>query len=323
MAGAGDRPWAPQRPGEPPPLGRRHGLYRESVTGPPGFEPAPVGKRAVACQHRRPSLSPEGTAGWPRRIEDRNRGGYVVVPQREVPRRSLRVWVAEEVAIELERGAPGSWSPSERARCGLLDQSPFQSVAGRTRGGCPPLKSTILPVEPVSLARAAIASATSELSRIGGRCPSSSGVISARFRRDEGVSTQSGQTQCTRIPHLEWRGTNEEVSRTRPALAAAYSGEECGPQPSPATDPTLIITPPPRSIIIGIASWVASMGPVRFKEILLSQCAAGASGKYGRGAPPALFTRMPKGVPLSRIPEKSPRTCASLVRSVWTNSESS
>ena len=89
----------------------RDGFYKEMVTGPPGFEPVPIGKSAVASQHPLSRLLPQGPQGWQRLIEDPHRGDHVVVPQREVPDCRLRVLVPEEVADDLEWYALGPEGP--------------------------------------------------------------------------------------------------------------------------------------------------------------------------------------------------------------------
>jgi hypothetical protein len=119
----------------------------------------------------------------------------------------------------------------------------------------------------VSSARNRIAAAAMSAGvSAGGRPARCAGVRRARDRREDGVSTSPGQMPLARTPIESRSGARQAVNRISPALAAAYSGESWLVVPSPATDATVMIAPPPPAAIGSRTSCVASMTARRFRS---------------------------------------------------------
>jgi hypothetical protein len=72
--------------------------------------------------------------------------------------------------------------------------------------------------------------------------------------------------QLARTPTESRSGARQAVNRISPALAAAYSGQSWLVVPSPATEATVMIAPPPPAAIGSRASWTASMTARRFRS---------------------------------------------------------
>jgi hypothetical protein len=100
----------------------------------------------------------------------------------------------------------------------------------------------------------------------GGSAASSAGVIRARDRREDGVSTRPGQMQLTRTPIVSRNGARQAVNLITAALATAYSGARWLAVPSPAVEAMLTTAPPPRARIGSSASCVASIGARRLRS---------------------------------------------------------
>jgi hypothetical protein len=92
------------------------------------------------------------------------------------------------------------------------------------------------------------------------------GVRRSRDRREDGVSTRPGQMQLARTPTDSRHDARHAVNRITPALATAYSGQSWLVVPSPATDATVMIAPPPPRAIGSRTSCAASMTPRRFRS---------------------------------------------------------
>jgi hypothetical protein len=71
--------------------------------------------------------------------------------------------------------------------------------------------------------------------------------------------------QLARTPIESRHGARHAVNRITPALATAYSGQSWLVVPSPATDATVMIAPPPTAIG-SRTSCAASMTPRRFRS---------------------------------------------------------
>jgi hypothetical protein len=106
----------------------------------------------------------------------------------------------------------------------------------------------------------------------GGSAASSAGVIRARDRREDGVSTRPGQMQLTRTPIVSRSGARQAVNLISPALATAYSGARWLAVPRPAVE-AMLTTAPPRPAIAGRTSWVASIAARRFRSRVRSHFA--------------------------------------------------
>src|SRR5262245_5225540 len=146
----------------------------------------------------------------------------------------------------------------------------------------------------------------------------SSGLMASSSASTSRVSIQFGTMQFTRTPSRFANGASVAVSRTRPAFAAAYSGEPCGCQPIPATEEMLTTAPPPLFCISGSACWIASIGPRRLRSRVRLQCSTGASGKCGQGVPPALLTRTSSPPKVSAANRIAARISSSRVMSAST-----
>jgi hypothetical protein len=146
-----------------------------------------------------------------------------------------------------------------------------------------------------------------------------SGVRSARDRREEGVSTRPGQMQLARTPIESRHGARHAVNRITPALATAYSGQSWLVVPSPATDATVMIAPPPPAAIGSLTSCAASMTPRRFRSSVLPHRTGSAAGKHGSANPPALLTSTPSRDGRRSEASTADRTPASVATSAWTN----
>jgi len=72
--------------------------------------------------------------------------------------------------------------------------------------------------------------------------------------------------QLARTPVESRHGARQAVNRITPALATAYSGQSWLVVPSPATDATVIIAPPPPAAIGSRTNCAASMTPRRFRS---------------------------------------------------------
>jgi hypothetical protein len=103
----------------------------------------------------------------------------------------------------------------------------------------------IRPARVSSVRKRIAAAAMSAGVSAGGRASRCAGVRPARDRREDGVSTRPGQMQLARTPIESRNGARQAVNRISPALAAAYSGEPWLVVPSPATEATVMIAPPP------------------------------------------------------------------------------
>src|SRR5271156_2983359 len=99
--------------------------------------------------------------------------------------------------------------------------------------------------------------------------------------------------QLARTPIESRSGARQAVNRISPALAAAYSGESWLVVPSPATEATVMIAPPPASVIGSRTSCVASRTARRFRSSVWLHRSGSAAGKDGAPAPPALATSTP------------------------------
>lgn len=135
--------------------------------------------------------------------------------------------------------------------------------------------TTTRPAAPGSSTRASTCAAIASGGISGGRSAGGRADTSCTAR---GSAIHPGTTQATRTPNRSSQSDSAVVSRIRPALATACSGEPYAPMPRPALDEIETAAPIGEFDSGARSRWSSRNGERRFSVSTASQSASSASG---------------------------------------------